>query len=198
MSFDATKPASNESPASFPAQAQTNWSRLETIISANHIFNAGADPATDGKHKFVVMPDQASAPTTAANEVALYSKAVSTVSQLFLRREGAGNEMQLTSKDVADATAQQANGYSCLPGGLLIQWGTYTAPAGVSGNLSFPTPFAAAPYSVVCTINRGTSTASSSYDLVLAATPTASTFKVNSGFSNAHSFYMIAIGIGPT
>ena len=43
MTFDSSKPNANESPSQFPAQAQTNWSRIETIVSADHQWNDAAD-----------------------------------------------------------------------------------------------------------------------------------------------------------
>lgn len=62
MTFDATKPASNESPSDAPSQIQTNWSRLQTLIGADHQFNAGA-ATNDGYHKVVRWTTQGSSPS---------------------------------------------------------------------------------------------------------------------------------------
>lgn len=72
MSYDPGIPNSADSPAIFPAQAQTNWGRLQTIIGADHQFNlpAGAD---DGYHTVVHMPPQSS-PGALAGVGQLYGK----------------------------------------------------------------------------------------------------------------------------
>lgn len=72
-------------------QIRTNFELIQTQFEANHV-----NIANDGKHKFLQMPEQATAPTTAANEGALYTKAVSGATQLFWREEGNGQETQIT------------------------------------------------------------------------------------------------------
>lgn len=101
------------------------------LITVNHVGTN--DPADYGKHKFVQFPVQAAAPATAANEVALYSKTVAAVPQLFLRRENNGAEINITS-----ATAS-ATGETTLPSGIRIKWGiTTVARNALSVAIAFP------------------------------------------------------------
>lgn len=188
MSYQPLPLASGSTLLNTRDEIRTNFEIIQNRFEVDHtLYSSGT-----GKHNKMTMPVQSPDPTCAASEGLLFFKTVSAKSELMFDRDGIGAPFQLTS----GSPSALANGYTFLPGGLLLQWGTYTAPSGVSGNLSFPTTFGTV-YSVVVTINRGTSTSSSSYDLVLAATPTTTTFKVNSGFSSSHSFYMQAIGTAP-
>ena len=58
MTYNALVPLNSDSPAIFPAQAQANFTRLQTIISANHVFNLTAQ-ADDGYHNVVTLTQQA-------------------------------------------------------------------------------------------------------------------------------------------
>lgn len=190
MTFDSSKPNANESPSQFPAQAQTNWQRIETIVSGDHQWNDSAD-ASDGKHVKARFPEQTSAPSTAANEAALYSKEAQSVSQMFIRRESDGAEVQITSSDVSDTTAQSTNGYSCLPGGVLIQWGKKSSP-GSSGSVTFPKAFSAAPYSLSVDLQR--SSGNQSVTVSSSSAPTTSSFSYLSSSGGSTFLYWIAIG----
>lgn len=73
---------------------RANFQEIASAIAVNHgDFNS----ANQGKHKFVELVNQASAPGTSAAEGALYCKDVgSGESQLFYRRESNGAESQIT------------------------------------------------------------------------------------------------------
>jgi hypothetical protein len=75
---------------------RTNFEVLQSRFEDNHTdFSSGT-----GKHKFLQMPEQSSAPTTAVNEGGLYTKvgSTSTVTELFFRRENNGSEIQITGQ----------------------------------------------------------------------------------------------------
>lgn len=72
MTFNATYPDADASPDLMPAQMQANWARLQTIIGAQHVFNASAD-GTDGDHKVVELTNQTSHPTN-DDIIKFYSK----------------------------------------------------------------------------------------------------------------------------
>lgn len=142
-------PNSGQSLGVTRAPINTNFSLIQSVFAENHVGfnNVGA-----GKHKFVVMPQQGSAPTTIAGEAALYTKAGTTGTALFMIRDAnAGTEVQLTSSSVGNV--QSANsGWTWLPGGLFMQWGQ-NAVVGGSNVIGFPVPFdtLTPPYSVVIT-----------------------------------------------
>lgn len=54
MAYDTSVPNSGQSPSLFPAQAQDNFSRLKTLLGANHKFNDSA-ATDDGYHQDVKM-----------------------------------------------------------------------------------------------------------------------------------------------
>lgn len=172
----------------------TNFSLIQSVFAVNHIGfnNVGA-----GKHKFVVMPNQASfptpPPTTLPGEAAIYTKQGSAgvgTSALYMIRDGnAGTEVQLSTSAVGNVIVG-TTGYVWLPGGAFLQWGQVLA-APQSGQVVFLTPFDIAPFSIQVSIQR----ASSGQQVVIdsATPPTASTFNYLIS-SPTNDLYWIAIG----
>lgn len=194
MSYDNNIPVSGQTLGGTRAQINQNFADIDTDFQINHVaFNdSGA-----GKHKFMQMPVQASVPTTASSEGGLYVEDdLSGVAQLNFRGETNGSSYQLTlatnGVDPNIATIGAANGWSFIPGGLLIQWGSGSAPSGTSGTFSFPRAFSVTPYSLQVSIVRS-SGASANYGFAI-STVNSTGFKTNSGYSSSHTFYWIAIG----
>lgn len=64
MTWDASKPDASQSPGLAPTQIQTNWNRLQAMISGDHVFNATSPtPNTDGYHKIIHWITQITTPT---------------------------------------------------------------------------------------------------------------------------------------
>lgn len=150
--YTSNIPQPSDDPSQSQDQILQNFQSLNTANSVNHIAYNDAD---EGKHKFLQMPEQGSAPTTAADEGAVYTKVSNSTTELFWRRESNGTEVQLT-----DGTPTAAGkGETFLPGGILIQWGTGTGTSGGSA-VSFLTSFTTI-YQVVATAQNtsGTSVA---------------------------------------
>jgi hypothetical protein len=130
MAYQENKPLATDRLKDSQADIQANFQSNKTAFDQNHVT---FDDADAGKHKFMQMPEQGAAPTTAANEMALYTKEQGSASQLFLRRESDGDEINLTN-DVLKA----ADGYTRLPNGLIIKWGTKTVTRNtLSAELTF-------------------------------------------------------------
>ena len=191
MSYQPRPNPQNDTLLSSRDQIRTNFSLIQTDFAVNHNDFNESGP---GKHKFLQMPEQASAPSTAANEFGLYCDEGNNVSQLIARRESDGGLIQMTASDVSNTTAQAAAGYSCLPGGMLIQWGQNTVNASSSSNINFPKSFANASsiYSIISTQNS-TSTSSDSNGNVNVVS--ASQFTLSNSSSQNRTFYWIAIGV---
>lgn len=97
MTFNPSVPLNSDSPATFPAQNQTNMSRLQTLLGADHQFNLSA-AADDGYHNLIHMTPQA--PTGALVGIGrLYVKSISGAIQLFYM-DSTGREIQITPDDV--------------------------------------------------------------------------------------------------
>ncbi len=76
----------------------------------------------DGIQDYVILPVQTSDPATSSTQIAIYSKVDSTTTtqELFLRRVSSGAVIDMT------ASLKATNGWTYLPSGLLVKWGTAT------------------------------------------------------------------------
>ena len=114
-------PQATDRPSDSQALLLSNFQALKVFLDRNHV--PIVDPTTnvdEGKHKFLQMPEQGSAPTTATDEGGLYVKEANSRSTLFWRQEGNGTEIQLTRQN---PTLSASTGESFLPGGIIIKWG---------------------------------------------------------------------------
>lgn len=185
MTYTPDIPKSGETLGGTRERINQNFQDINTAFSVNH---SPLDVSTDGKHIYMQMPEQSSAPGTAANEGALYTKVTDSVTCLFWQQESSGTEVQLTT---SQTPTKSTNGATFLPGGILMQWGTEDSPS-TNGQVTFPTAFAAAPYSINVTIGY-----SSSADVTVVVSsstpPTATTFNWRRSGS-ASKLYWMAIG----
>lgn len=99
------------------------------------------------------------------------------------------NTVNATAMNLGDSSIA-TSGFSRLPNGLLIQWGTVSVNATV-GSITFTTPFAAAPYSVQVT---ATVTGNTEQAAVTATTTTTATVR-SSRSTTAATQYYLAIGV---
>lgn len=141
MSYTSNIPLSGESLGSTRDRINQNFQQIDTVLAVNHVaFNDSGE----GKHTFLQMPEQASAPATAVNEGGFYTKVVSGNTQFFMRNESSGSEYQISGMNDASfarfgaASATAPNGWTFLPGGLILQWGRVSSP-GTSGTVTFAT-----------------------------------------------------------
>jgi len=106
-----------------------NFTALKTAFEINHEdFNA----AGQGKHIHTTYPVQGAAPTTAADEVAVYCKDnAGGDPALYYRPESDGTEIELTAAEKA------ATGYTIWPSGIIMKWGTGTVGANGSDDVSY-------------------------------------------------------------
>lgn len=111
---------------------QTNFGTINAAFLVNHVEYGIAG---QGKHKFVTMPEQGADPATAANEMAIYTKDVAAVTQLFLRNENNGSVINFTSRDLT-----LANGGTTLPSGIILKWGRGVTVANLL-TVAFTAPF---------------------------------------------------------
>jgi hypothetical protein len=140
-----------------------NFQQINTVFAINHIaFNQTGQ----GKHPFLQMPEQVTAPITLANEAGFYPKVGTNPAEtnLWMRGENNGFEYQLTAADQTNVgvfgnntayAANQTGGWTFLPGGLIMQYGLITvAPNGGTATITFPKAYTSQVYSVVLTFNR--------------------------------------------
>lgn len=143
MTFQANIPLSTDLISVSQSDIKNNFQALLTSWNVNHVdFNA----AGAGKHKFVSLPNQAVDPATAVTELALYSKAISGLSQLFMRQQSNGTVTQLTG-DITNGNP----GSIFLPGGVIIKWGS-TGVINDNSTVVFSSDFPTSCYGVLLTI----------------------------------------------
>jgi len=135
MTYTVGIPFDGQSLSNSKPQIRSNFTVINTAFSVNHLALGAVD---QGKHKFLQMPQQGSAPSTALNEGGLYAKDVSGITSLFWRQENNGAEVRLTG--VTPVALE--NGYSTLPGGLIIQWGADTNDMTEGENRTYTFPIA--------------------------------------------------------
>lgn len=195
MSYQPNIPVATDDPSVSQSTIQSNFGTINTAFSVNHV--ALGSGGSQGKHNFVEMPNQGSAPTTISGEGTLYTKAVSdhasTASQLFYTQDASGKEYQLTRTLTAPFASFSANpGWSFLPGGLLIQWGTNTSASGTT--ITFPVSFSSACYSVQMTVTQNTTNRHFAYARSTSMTSFVTTQLDSGGSAETNTFSWIAIG----
>lgn len=154
MTYTTNIPISGDTLGGTRDRVRTNFQQIQDLIAKNH--EDFGSILGQGKHKFLQLPEQASAPTTAVNEGGFYTKVGTNPAEtnIFFRAEdsggGGGFEYQLT-KAISASTGRFAtspNGWTFLPGGLILQWGTKTNP-GTSGSIVFATSNIVFPTSII-------------------------------------------------
>jgi hypothetical protein len=116
--YTSNIPQSTDNPSDSQSLILDNFTALAEMVTQNHVEMS--DTANRGKHNFLQMPEQASAPTTAANEGGLYTResAYTSATEMVYERESSGDKIEFTSSLKAN------NGWTILPSGLLLKWGT--------------------------------------------------------------------------
>lgn len=189
MAYNPNIPQPTDIIANSQADILNNFTAINNLININHQTFGASD---EGKHKFLQMPEQGSAPTTSVNEAGLYAAigAVSAATELVFRRESNGTSIAFTE------CLASAAGWTRLPSGILMQWATVTI-AGVS-TFIFPIAFTSACYSIQLTCNFVNSSQNSFVNVVSTSiTTTQFTAKAwtRSGSADTSVVSYLAIGI---
>jgi len=186
MPYQENKPQATDLLSQSQSDIQQNFAALKTLIDVNHDTFAAAD---EGKHKHVTFPEQTADPATAADEVAVYSKlsALSGNSELFVRNENNGTVVEFTS------SGQAATGWTRLPSGILMKWGTGNVNANATAVVNFD---ATEPFTTVYNVSvTRQGQAGDSGTLYYQAFTTTSITVYNASNAGPRVFYYQAIGI---
>lgn len=116
MTWSASIPDGASSPSLFPTEAQTNWSRLQSIITADHLFSTSSS-SDQGYHKIVHwvnqggdLGDNSPAPATGVGQ--LYTKTVTTTGDAS---STAGSSEHLCYQPGTDGAALREASLSACP-----------------------------------------------------------------------------------
>lgn len=155
MSYNPNIPNPNDIPAQSQPQLLANFQAINTLINVNHV---SFDDPDQGKHKWVSLPDQIADPVTTATEVAVYGFTSTETSrtELAFRRPSNGTVILMTETNGTN------NGWTMLPSGILMKWGTTNATGATTINAnSFGKAFTTL-YTVQLT-NQTTTSSSDTY-----------------------------------
>lgn len=148
MTFTPNIPTATQSLGQTQQPIQDNFNVINTTLSVNHVAmnSSGA-----GKHKYVQMPQQGSAPGANANEGVFYTKSAPTGTELFYRRaSNAATQPNVEVQMTGQFNGALNNGYVFLPGKFIMQWGFVSITATGSGTVTLPVTIAGL-WNVQCT-----------------------------------------------
>ncbi len=187
MAFNTNVPLANQKIKNTQQPIQDNFIETANLVAVNHEpFNS----ADQGKHKFVTFTQQPSTVQPAnVSEFNMYNVVVGGTNQLCIKKGDASIEVPFTRRG-GTLSAQGGSGFTILPSGLLIRWGTGTVVGGstainVNSNVSFPSMNNIASVQITPTGNFSI--------WVSSITLPAASFTASSSSSNA-TFMWVAMG----
>jgi hypothetical protein len=191
--FTQGYPPDNSSLGQTKATIRDNLDGSFLTLAVDHINNngqPGAKPA--GYHKVIHMVPQAANPAPVAGYGQLYSRTITSITndQALFWETGAGLVSQLTM-NIAPLATQ--NGYSYLPGGILMQWGFVNQTSATTVNVVFPQAFPNNCLNVQVTRSHSSSSPGNNSMWVI-TTPTTAGFSIKNDDGHTWGYYWVAIG----
>lgn len=143
--YSTSVPQASQTISSTQAPIESNFQAISALINANHV--GFYDSTNFGKHTFTTFPFQGSDPATTSTEMAMYAKATGTpnAGEIFARYPNNGTVIQITGSSTGTAGAS-SNGWSYLPGNILMKWGQATGIIGGANTIVFPTSGGIPPF----------------------------------------------------
>lgn len=124
MAYNANIPQSTDVPASSESSMLNNFIAINNFVNVNHgPFNS----ASAGKHTFVELVKQSSAPSFTVSETGIYNANFVTTAapETYLYHQSAvggyGTPMSASILST-DAPVNGMDGWSYLPSGILVRW----------------------------------------------------------------------------
>ena len=138
FTYNLNIPAANNNPSADQPNMKTNTNSINSIMNVDHFtFSAG----NAGRHKQVTLTNESAPGLTGGNGV-LFANLANGNSFPFWQNS-AGTFPLFGQNSVS------SSGYTTLPGGVILQWGTNSInSSGSSTPVSFPLAFPNAAFSV--------------------------------------------------
>lgn len=145
FTYSTNVPQASQKISATQVPIQSNFQAISELIGVNHV--GFSDPVNFGKHNFTTFPFQGSDPSTTSTEMALYSKATGTpnAGEIFARYPNNGTVIQVSGSSAGGAGAS-TNGWSYLPGNILMKWGQATGIIPGANTIVFPTSGSQPPF----------------------------------------------------
>lgn len=184
----------------------SNFSLIQTAFSLNHYSIGSAGGSNSGKHKIVSMPQQSASPDTASLEIATYclrdpnnpnEPNLFLVAQNSSTSPGPIYKYQLTKTITSQFAGFNArpNGWTFLPGGIIMQYGQVTSPA-TTAQIIFPFAFPnGIPFNIQLTASTNNNTSVASVGIAnVPSPPTDSSFYYFTNVGMNGVIYWSALG----
>jgi len=204
MAYNSLIPQPTDNLSTSQPQLLANFGAIATAFNLNHTSFNSASPAA-GTHMFVEMPNQnASPPTTIANEVELYcnTSTYTTKPELFFIKQNGNADLPLGLRlangfEISASNYIQNGGWTRLPSGILLKWGTFSTSLN-TGVVTFPVdasiPIFNNIFTIYATANNSTTVGAQYYNIGDAVNPILTTsFGVTCNTTNINLAYL-AIG----
>jgi hypothetical protein len=155
LGYNPNIPTSTDLLSNSQVDIKSNFLTANTVMGINH-YAFDVVSGNQGKHKFTELvnlstPAGTVPPGLAGSETTLYSRTLTGTSQLCATPGTSGNEFQLTSMNNADFATfgTSPDGWTFLPGGLIMNWGTGMGQT--DSSFTYSRDFTGAPYTVQVT-----------------------------------------------
>jgi hypothetical protein len=135
MSFNATIPIGTNPMLQSQGQCRANFQAINAVFSENHIPMNTTGNSVQGMHSLLLFREQSGAtpdPVTSSSQIALYTKAVSSISALFFAPNNTQSPIQLTYPSIStglqstDPDVYLPQQYSFVAGPFVIYGGLLT------------------------------------------------------------------------
>lgn len=183
MVYDATEPKNTTKIRNLGVVIRPNFEAIEIADSSFKPYATNFANRTP-----LAVPND---PAAIVNSYILYNKEDSHGKQQLYAIDSASKITQLTNTLVPLAAS---TGYTWLPGGILLQWGKETVPAGESNAITFLVAFQHAPYDIQLTAIRSVGSTTNSMYLSSTHPATNTDFRIINTASSAHDCFWLAIG----
>jgi hypothetical protein len=154
MTYIANIPQATDKLSTSQIQIRNNFTALNNIYERNH-FAYTVTTTDSGKHKYVEMVNSnpiasPPAPGLAALSGTIYTKQVSSASQLFYTPDATGNEYQLTQTNAANFASAGAGpiGWTWMGQGVVMAYGFLAHASQSTLSVTFPITFSSNPFSI--------------------------------------------------
>jgi hypothetical protein len=146
-------PTASQTLASSQSLIQANFATIDTAFTVNHVsYNDGS--GNQGKHAFIQFPVQALAPVAAPGDISLYNQnsSLTGLNELYIVKADA------TTKTPMTASHQAPTGWTYLPSGVLMKWGTTsTISSSEPFSYTFPVSSSTPVFTTIFTVMLTTS-----------------------------------------
>lgn len=183
--YNSNIPAANNDPSQDQPLMQTNYASIANVLAIDHVAFSNNQ---GGYHKKVTFNANIGAPGIGSGVSVLYSASVNGAASLAI--QNALGSYAITGLNPSIG----ASGYTCLPGGLILQWGFSNSPnSSVGTPITFPIAFPTNVFNIQVTVVMTGSITTKQNAIIVSPTVTGFSWAVSST-SNVSGGYWMAIG----